>query len=48
MTIIYMEDGIKLIKPHNKHHQQDWIAWLPGCKIGEVADSKLNPVIWSS
>jgi ectoine hydroxylase-related dioxygenase (phytanoyl-CoA dioxygenase family) len=48
MTIIYMEEGIKLIKPHNKHHQQDWIAWLPGCKIGEVADSKLNPVIWSS
>ncbi len=48
MTIIYMEDGIKLLKPHNKHHQQDWNAWLPGCKIGEIADSKLNPVIWSS
>ena len=46
MTIIYMEDGIRLIKPRNNHHQQDWEAWLPGCKIGEIADSKLNPVLW--
>jgi ectoine hydroxylase-related dioxygenase (phytanoyl-CoA dioxygenase family) len=46
MTIIYMEDGIKLIKPQHKHHQRDWDAWLPGCKIGELANSKLNPVIW--
>ena len=34
MTIIYMEDGIRLIKPRNKHHQQDWEAWLPGLKSG--------------
>ena len=46
MTIIYMEDGIRLIKPRNNHQQQDWEAWLPGCKIGEIANSKLNPVLW--
>jgi len=46
MTMIYMEDGTKLIKPQNKYHQQDWDAWLPGCKIGEIANSELNPVIW--
>jgi ectoine hydroxylase-related dioxygenase (phytanoyl-CoA dioxygenase family) len=46
MTMIYMEDGIRLIKPRNRHHQQDWDAWLPGCQIGEIANSKLNPVIW--
>jgi len=46
MTMIYMEDGIKLINPQNKNHQQDWDAWLPGCKIGEIANSKLNPLIW--
>jgi ectoine hydroxylase-related dioxygenase (phytanoyl-CoA dioxygenase family) len=46
MTMIYMEDGIKLIKPRHEHHQRDWDAWLPGCKIGEIANSKLNPVIW--
>jgi ectoine hydroxylase-related dioxygenase (phytanoyl-CoA dioxygenase family) len=46
MTIIYIEDGIRLIKPRNKHQQQDWEAWLPGCQIGEIANSKLNPVLW--
>jgi ectoine hydroxylase-related dioxygenase (phytanoyl-CoA dioxygenase family) len=46
MTIIYMEDGIRLIKPRNQHQLQDWEAWLPGCKIGEIANSKLNPVLW--
>jgi ectoine hydroxylase-related dioxygenase (phytanoyl-CoA dioxygenase family) len=46
MTIIYMENGIRLIKPRNKHQQQDWKAWLPCCKIGEIANSKLNPVLW--
>ncbi len=47
MTVIYMEDGIRLIKPRNQHQQRDWDAWLPGCKIGEIANSQLNPVIWS-
>jgi hypothetical protein len=46
MTVIYMEDGIRLIKPSNKHHQADWAAWLPDCQIGEVANSSLNPVLW--
>ena len=46
MTVIYMEDGIRLVKPRNKHQQQDWEAWLPGCKTGEIANSKLNPVLW--
>jgi ectoine hydroxylase-related dioxygenase (phytanoyl-CoA dioxygenase family) len=46
MTIIYMEDGIRLITPKHKHHQQDWDAWLPGCKVGEIANSDLNPVLW--
>jgi ectoine hydroxylase-related dioxygenase (phytanoyl-CoA dioxygenase family) len=46
MTMIYMEDGIKLIKPQNSYQQRDWEAWMPGCQIGEIANSKLNPVIW--
>jgi hypothetical protein len=45
MTVIYIEDGIRLIKPRNEHQQRDWDAWLPGCKIGEVVNSKLNPVL---
>ena len=34
--MIYMEDGIKLIKPQNKNQQRDWDEWLPGCNIGEI------------
>ena len=46
MTVIYMEDGIKLIQPQYKAHQNDWDNWMPGAKIGEVVDSPLNPVLY--
>lgn len=48
MTIIYIEDGIRLIEPKNKNHKVDWDTWMPGVKIGEVVDSPLNPLIYSS
>jgi len=47
MTIIYMEDGIRLIAPKHKNHQDDWDTWMPGIKIGEVANSHLNPLVYS-
>ena len=46
MTIIYMEDGIRLIQPQRKAHMNDWNTWLPGVKVGEVANSPLNPVLY--
>lgn len=46
MTIIYMEDSIRLIQARNQHQQRDRDAWLPGCQIGEMANSNLNPVLW--
>lgn len=46
MTIIYMEDGIKLIEPKNKNHVNDWNRWMPGAQVGEAVDSPLNPVIY--
>ncbi len=48
MTVIYMEDGIKLIQPRHKNHENDWASWMPGAKIGEVVASPLNPVIYSA
>lgn len=47
MTIIYMEDGIKLIEPAHANHQADWDKWMPDAKIGEVVDTPLNPVLFS-
>lgn len=48
MTIIYMEEDMRLIEPKNKNHVSDWNNWCPGAKIGEIIDTPLNPVIWSS
>lgn len=46
MTIIYMEDGMRLIKPRHAAHQSDWDTWLPGAKIGEKLATHLNPIIY--
>lgn len=48
MTVIYLEEDARLIAPKHKNHQQDWDAWMPGVKIGEMVNSPLNPVLWSS
>jgi ectoine hydroxylase-related dioxygenase (phytanoyl-CoA dioxygenase family) len=48
MTIIYMEDGIKLIAPRHKNHENDWAAWMPGAQVGEAVATPLNPVIYSA
>jgi ectoine hydroxylase-related dioxygenase (phytanoyl-CoA dioxygenase family) len=47
MTIIYMDQDMRLIQPRNKHQQADWDTWCPGAKIGEIIDSPLNPVIYT-
>ena len=46
MTIIYIEDGIRLLQPKNKHQQADWDTWMPSTKIGEVVKTELNPVLY--
>jgi hypothetical protein len=48
MTIIYVEDGIRLIAPKHKNHQNDWDTWMPGLKIGDVVATHLNPLIYSA
>jgi ectoine hydroxylase-related dioxygenase (phytanoyl-CoA dioxygenase family) len=48
MTVIYMEDGIKLVTPKHKNHENDWAAWMPGAHVGEAVATPLNPVIYSA
>jgi ectoine hydroxylase-related dioxygenase (phytanoyl-CoA dioxygenase family) len=48
MTMIYIEDGMRLIEPKHKNHENDWNTWMPGTKIGAVIDSPLNPVLYRS
>ena len=47
MTVIYIEDGIKLVAPKHKNHENDWAAWMPGALVGEAVATPLNPVIYS-
>jgi ectoine hydroxylase-related dioxygenase (phytanoyl-CoA dioxygenase family) len=47
MTIIYMDQDMRLAEPVNKFQQSDWNAWCPGAKLGEIIDSPLNPVLYS-
>ena len=47
MTIIYLEEDARLIKPKHKNHQLDWEAWMPGVQVGQVINSPMNPVLWS-
>ena len=48
MTMIYMDENIRLIAPKNKNHIADIERWAPGLKMGDVLSSPLNPVIYSS
>ena len=48
MTIIYMEDGMRVAPPKNESQQRDWERWLPGAQLGEQIDTPLNPVIYSA
>ncbi len=48
MTIIYMDMDMRLKEPENGNQQADWDAWCPGAKVGEVIDTPLNPVLYSS
>ncbi len=48
MTVIYMDEDMRLAAPRNENQQQDWDAWCPGAKVGELIQTPINPVLWSS
>ena len=48
MTMIYMDENIRIIEPRNKNHTMDMERWAPGLKPGDVLSSALNPVVYST
>lgn len=48
MTVIYMDENIRLSPAKNKNHLMDMDRWMPGLKAGDVLSSPLNPVVYSS
>lgn len=47
MTVIYMDQDMRLAAPRNHYQQSDAEGWCPGVQVGELIDSPLNPVLWS-
>jgi len=45
-TIIYYADGLSLQSPENDNQQLDLETWFPGQHPGEIAASRLNPVLY--
>jgi ectoine hydroxylase-related dioxygenase (phytanoyl-CoA dioxygenase family) len=46
MTIIYIEDGIRLAEPRTKARQLDREKFMADVEVGAVIDGKMTPVIY--
>jgi ectoine hydroxylase-related dioxygenase (phytanoyl-CoA dioxygenase family) len=47
-TIIYIDKDMRLEQPRNKNQEADREAWCPNVSVGEIIDSLLTPVLYSS
>jgi len=48
MTVIYLDSKMVMSEPRNKNQESDARRWCPGVKPGELIDSRLNPVLYST
>jgi ectoine hydroxylase-related dioxygenase (phytanoyl-CoA dioxygenase family) len=46
MTIIYVEDGVRITEPDSPQRQNDLRRWFPGLKPGDPAASAINPLVY--
>lgn len=47
MTVIYFADGMRVVEPENDAQQVDLERWLPDLNPGDLANSELNPLVYS-
>ncbi|GAA3767118.1 phytanoyl-CoA dioxygenase family protein [Streptomyces chiangmaiensis] len=45
MTVIHMDAEMKVAEPANEQQRGDLDFCMPGARVGEVADTPLNPVL---
>ncbi|MCZ8517676.1 phytanoyl-CoA dioxygenase family protein [Paenibacillus filicis] len=48
MTVIYFADNTRIAEPDSNARKNDLDRWLPGLHAGELAASRLNPLVYSS
>jgi hypothetical protein len=46
MTIIYMDEQMRLQEPANENQKIDRDVFCPGIEVGKVISTPLNPVIY--
>ena len=47
MTVIYMDQDMRLAPPKNKNQIADTERWCPNVQVGEVVASPLNPLLYT-
>ncbi len=47
MTIIYMDEDMRLTAPVNQYQQVDRDTYCPGIAVGQPIHSAMNPLVWS-
>ena len=47
MTMIYVDENIRIAPPKNKHQENDLRDWCNSTQVGLTLDGPLNPVLWS-
>ncbi len=48
MTIIYMDEDMRLTQPMNRYQEVDRATYCPGIEVGEPIHSQKNLLVWSS
>ncbi len=48
MTMIYMDQDMRVAEPEQEFQEYDRKRWAPGCEVGDPIASPLNPVLYSA
>ena len=48
MTIIYMDQNMRLVNPKHNYQRENWEMWCPGSTIGQIIATSKNPLIYSA
>lgn len=48
MTIIYMDQNMRLVDPKHDYQRENWEMWCPGSRLGQIIATPKNPLIYSA
>jgi hypothetical protein len=48
MTIIYMDEDMRLTQPVNSYQRADRDKYCPGIQVGDLIHTPMNLLVWSN